>query len=123
MGNKTREQHSKVFNRTNELIDKNIKNVFSRKKGNLTFKDCLEIARKELLVDEPAINDYSLSSVYDIGYRRHEEKRHFDKPKVLSLQSKKFPSAKKFVKDINVEHWFGTAIKNVYNVKSDDLYI
>jgi len=119
MRNKTREQHSKVLNRANELID----NVFSRKKGTPTFKDCLETARNDLLENEPAVNIYSLSSVQDIGYRRHEKIRHENKPGILSLQNKKFPSAKKYIEDLNVVDWFCYGDKKVYNVKTDEISV
>lgn len=123
MCDKTREQHSFVLNRTIELIDKNIKNVFSRAKNSPTFKSCLKIAQDELLAKEPAINIYSLSSVSDIGYQRHEMKRHFDKDRRLSLQSKKFPKPKEYIMRLGVEDWFSYDEKSVYFIKSDDMFI
>lgn len=123
MFNKTREQHSRVVNRTNELIDTTIKNVFSRKKGNPTFTTCLEKARNELLDDEPAYSLYSLSSVYDIGYQRHEAIRHSNRPRKISLQSKKFQKPKEYIQEIGVEQWFSFSNKKVYAVNGNNLTI
>jgi len=121
---KTREQHSFVVNKTNELIHENIKNVFSRKKNQPTFKSCLEIARNELIKNEPSINVYSLSSLYDIGYQRGEIVRHSDKPRKLTLNKKKFPSSKQYLLNTGTDNWFAKDnYKNVYAVKSDDLFI
>ena len=123
MCNKVREQHSKIVTRTNQLIDKYIINTLARIKGAPTFKNCLKKAQDELLENEPVINIYSLSSVNDIGYRRHEAIRNYDKPRKLSLQNKKFPNAKTYVIDIGAESWFSYDSKHVYCVKSQDDYI
>ena len=87
MVNKTREQHSKVLNRTLKLT----------KNMNITTKEALEIARTEVFSNEPVINIYSMSSVHDVGYQKHEAIRHWDKPRVLSLQPKKFPTILKYL--------------------------
>ena len=118
MMNKTRKQHSFVVDRTNELISQHIPNTFSRV-NDMNFSKCLEIARSELLANEKAINVYSLSSVKDIGYQRGELKRHYDKPRVLSLQKKKFPSISEYIRMIGAEFVFDF---EEYNVKSDDFY-
>jgi DNA polymerase elongation subunit (family B) len=120
---KTRQQHSRIVDRTNELIEKNITNVFARRKGMPTFKSCLEQSRNELICEEPPISLYSLSSVYDIGYRRHEAIRHPDKPRKLSLQSKKFKKPKEYIDDLGVNSWFSYTTKNVYTVSGDDVLI
>jgi hypothetical protein len=78
MCNKIRQQHSKVLKRTNELIQEKIPNVFARN-NKYSFNDCLEQAREEVFKNEPVLNEYSYSSVKDIGYQRGEAKRHFDK--------------------------------------------
>ena len=121
MMDKVREQHIKVVNRTNELINTTIKNVFSRKKGDPTFESCLEESRKEFLNIEPSINIYSLSSVKDIGYIRHEEKRHSNRRRKISLSYKKyFPTFKKYIENIGVQHWFSVGMKKSYAVNQDD---
>jgi DNA polymerase elongation subunit (family B) len=120
MMDKTREQHSFVVERTNELISTLIPIPLSRAKANkMTFDKCLEIAQTELLEKEKPINIYSLSSVKDIGYQRGEAKRHSDKPRVLSLQKKKFPTFSEYLK--KTESDFAFDFRN-YNVKSDDIY-
>jgi len=119
MMNKTREQHSFVVERTNELISIHIPKTLARTSG-MNFGKCLEMSRSELLAKEKPINIYSLSSVKDIGYQRGEAKRHFDKPRVLSLQKKKFPSFSEFLKKSNAEFAFDF---HVYNVKTDDHYV
>jgi len=119
MKEKTRVQRIKILDRSNELININIKNVFSRKKGNTTFTDCLEIARNELLMTEPALYNISLSSTYDLTYDRHERLRHPDKPRKYSLHKKKFPDPVEYFKDINVLEWF----KNNYLIKTDEINI
>lgn len=118
MKEKTREQRIKILDRTNELIDKNIDNVFSRKKNNMKFSDCLDIARKELLKNEPALYPISLSSSYDLTYDRHERIKHPDKPRKYSLYKKKFPSPSTYFKDINVLEWFEN---KKHFIKSDDV--
>jgi hypothetical protein len=104
--NKTREQHAFVLNRTNELITANISNTLSRIKHGVKFQTCLNIARAELLAKEKPINIYSLSSLKDIGYQRHEAKRHADKPRVLSLQKKKFLTFSEYLKKTGAEFAF-----------------
>lgn len=117
----TREQHSKVLSRSIELINKHIgTNVFSRKKGNMTFDDCLQQARIELLENEPSINTYSLSSVQDISYQRGEAKRHADRPRRLSLQPKKFITPKQYATELGVLEWF---LPKSYAVKQDNITI
>ena len=121
MINKVREQHNKVVHRTNELINTTIKNVFSRNKGDPTFETCLEQSRKEFLNIEPSINIYSLSSVKDIGYIRHEEKRHSNRSRKISLSYKKyFPTFKKYIENIGVQHWFSVGMNKSYAVNQDD---
>lgn len=124
MQSKTREQHKQILDRTNKLIDETITNVFSHKQGQPTFASCLEIARNELLQQEPAINEYSLSSVKDINYQRGEAKRHADKPRKLSLQMKKFPKALSYIEQLGVTNWFTIDTKQKqYAVKTDDINI
>lgn len=106
MEDNTRRQHRFVVSRTNELIENNILNTLSRKKGQKTFLECLSIAQQELINNEPIINTYSLSSVSDIGYQRGEDKRHYDKPRRLSLQSKKFIKPKEYIDSLGVSSWF-----------------
>ncbi len=116
---KVRFQNEIVVKRTNYLIDTTIKNVFSRKSGNPTFKSCLEQAQNELLKNEPILHKYSLSSVKYIGYIRHEKIRHSDKQCKMSVIYKKdFPSPKEFIKKLGVEMWFSD-----YAVKTQDKYI
>lgn len=120
MMKKTREQHAFVLNRTNELISANISNTLSRFKNGMKFKTCLDVARAELLAIEKPINTYSLSSLKDIGYQRHEAKRHADKPRVLSLQKKKFPTFSEYLKKTGAEFAFDF---HIYNVKTDDNFM
>lgn len=120
MKEKTRIQRIKILDRSNELIDKNIGNVFSRKNGNMNFNDCLNIARKELIEQEPALYEISLSSNYDLTYDRHERKRHSDKARKYSLHKNKFPSPSEYFKDMNCIEWFEH--KN-YLIKTDDVNI
>ena len=119
MKEKTRIQRLKILDKSNELININVKNVFSRKKGNITFTHCLEIAREELLDKEPALYPISLSSTYDLTYDRHERIRHSDKNRKYSLHKKKFPSPIVYFKDINVLEWF----TQKYLIKTDDINI
>ena len=107
MCDETRRQHSVVLKRSIELIDKNIKNVFSRTKGQMTFAKCLKIAQDELLDNEPALNIYSLSSTNDIGYHRYEEKRHKDRDRKISLKYKKyFDTPIDYINKTNTNNWF-----------------
>lgn len=117
MEDNTRKQHSFVISRTNELIEKNIGNTLSRIKGSMTFSDCLSVAQKELLDNEPNISIYSLSSLYDIGYRRGEVKRHPGRTYRLSLQAKKFIKPKEYISSLGVSDWFN--IKG-YAISQDD---
>jgi DNA polymerase elongation subunit (family B) len=119
MKENTRKQRIEILDRSNELIEININNVFSRKKGQMTFKDCLEIARKEFLNKEPALYQISLSSNYDLTYDRHERIRHPDKPRKYSLHKKKFPGPIEYFKDINALEWF----TEDYLIKTDDTII
>jgi DNA polymerase elongation subunit (family B) len=107
---KTREQNKKVFQRTSDLFDS----------GGISISQALEIARNKCFNLEPPVNINSISSIKDIGYQRHEKKRHFDKPRVISLRYKKdFPTFTDYLKSTNTEDWFVSK----YAVKSDDLYI
>jgi hypothetical protein len=119
MKERTRLQRLKILDKSNELIDKHIENVFSRKKGDITFTDCLKISRNELLINEPALYNVSLSSTYDLTYDRHERIRHKEKNRKYSLHKKKFPSPTEYFKDINVLEWFS----DKYLVKTDDINI
>lgn len=117
MEDNTRKQHSFVISRTNELIEKNIGNTLSRIKGSMTFSDCLSVAQKELLDNEPNISIYSLSSLYDISYRRSEVKRHPGRTYRLSLQAKKFIKPKEYISSLGVSDWFNT---KGYAISQDD---
>jgi len=119
MKENTRNQRIRILDRTNELIYINIKDVFSHKKNQMAFNDCLEIARKELLQEEPALYKISLSSTFDLTYDRHERIRNSDKPRKYSLHKKKFPSPTEYFTYINVIEFFN---KN-YVIKTDDTNI
>jgi DNA polymerase elongation subunit (family B) len=107
MCRKTREQHNKVLDRTNELFNS----------VKYTTRVALEIARKEVFKNEPIINFYSELSVKDIGYQRHEQIRHSDKDRKLSLQPKHFPTFQKFLQQTNTLAWFD---KKSYSVIRDN---
>jgi hypothetical protein len=49
MKEKTRIQRIKILDRSNELIDKNIGNVFSRKNGNMNFNECVHVKKREFV--------------------------------------------------------------------------
>jgi len=116
-----RKQHMEVFERTNELIDIHIKNVFSRKKGQITFTDCLNIAKNELTKKEIVINSNSLPSIKDIGYRRHENIRHSDKTRKMSIRYRQHvPSEIEYIKELGCFDWF---TDNKYIVETDSIYI
>ena len=102
MKNKTRSQRIKILDIANNLIDVNITNVFSRKKDSIKFIDCLDIARDNLLKNEPTLYEVSFSSSNDLTYDRHERIRHPDKLRKYSLHKKKFPSPIEYFKDINL---------------------
>jgi DNA polymerase elongation subunit (family B) len=120
MGERTRNQYHWVLNRTNELIKEHMPSNYkggARKKGEHTYASLLEIARLELLNNEPAVSEYSMASVEHISYQKYEAVRHKDRKRKLSLQSKLFPKAKDYVKDIGAEHWFAYTSKRVYAVE------
>lgn len=112
MCNKVREQHNKIF--------KNTLNIIQTKK--CITREALEISRKELLEQEPFLHDIVKSSVVDIGYRKHEEIRHADKPKKMSLSPKKFIQPLQYLKETNTINWFNTDGNKTYGVDSDDIY-
>ena len=120
MKNKTRSQRIKILDIANNLIDVNITNVFSRKKDSIKFIDCLDIARDNLLKNEPTLYEVSFSSSNDLTYDRHERIRHPDKLRKYSLHKKKFPSPIEYFKDINVLEWFEF---KKYLIKTDDINI
>ncbi|MBS0628000.1 MAG: hypothetical protein JSS09_07300, partial [Verrucomicrobia bacterium] len=104
----TRQQHADVLKQTLE-----------RSKTS-TVPKALEESRKNVFLEQPVINEYSLSSVRDVYYQRHEQIRHADKPRKLSLQPKKFPSLKSYLIETNTLHWFG---RKTYSVGPLDTHI
>lgn len=113
MQNITRNQHSKVVNKTIELFEKTRESV----------KKCLEKARISVFQEDFPISPCSLSSVYDIGYRKHEKIRHADKPQKLSLSAKKFQTFYDFLVDTKTVDWFNTEGTKKYVINQDELYI
>jgi len=112
MQQKTREQHKKVINFVFDIP------------VNRNTRERLNLAREEVFKNEPPINIYSLSSISDIHYQRYETVRHADRPRQLSLQKKKFPTAVDYVKETQTEKWFKIdGHKKVYAVSSDDVSI
>jgi DNA polymerase elongation subunit (family B) len=114
MCEKTRQQHSKVVDDTLELLELN---------SNLSTRDILNIVREDVFKNEPIINIYSMSSVSDISYQKHEAIRHADKPRVLSLQPKKFPTLNNYLSDTNTTDFFSTHKEKKYAVDRDSLSI
>lgn len=120
--NNIRRQNEFVIQTTNKIIENNIKNTLSRKKGSLKFKDCLEMARSELIEKEPILHEFSLSSLKDLGYSRGEIKRHFDKPRKKSLYNK--INFKDYISEIGAVDWFWfNNLSKSYAVGQDDTFI
>lgn len=120
--NNIRRQNEFVIDKTNKIIENNIKNTLSRKKGTLKFIECLEIARNELIELEPILHSFSLSSLKDLGYSRGELKRHFDKPRKKSLYKK--INFKEYIEEIGGLNWFSyDNLKNTYAVNQEQEYI
>jgi DNA polymerase elongation subunit (family B) len=113
MKEKTREQHSRVFSKTLKIVEEE----------KITTRKSLEKARDIVFRNEPVINEYSLSSVRDIGYQKHESIRHAHRPRKLSLQKKKFPSAFDYMKETGTVDWFNIGNGKSYSVKREDSYI
>lgn len=113
MCEKTREQHSNVFKLTEKFV------IEDKSKT----KDALEKARMLVFNESPAISDCALSSVKDVLYRRHEEIRHADKPKKLSLSSKKFIQPKQYLEETKTMNWFNIGNGKKYTVSGDDINI
>lgn len=107
MQEKTRQQHSRVLKMTISLL------------SEMTTKEALEKAREEVFKDEPVINEYSLSSVSDIHYQKHEAIRHADKARRLSLQKKKFPTTLEYITETNTTDWFTMAKQKRYAISRD----
>jgi DNA polymerase elongation subunit (family B) len=108
MGNKTREQHTKVFNLALELM-------IAEK---LTIRKALEKARREIFESEPPINIISMSSVSYINHRKNDVRRR------LSLGPRsQFPSALDYLNDTRTISWFYTSGKKTYSVGRDDNFL
>ena len=115
MCDRIRSQHDRVNDLANRLIEQKIGNVFARKGGS-TFASCLDEARENLVKDEPALTEWSLSSTKDLGYERGESKRHANKPRKRSLG--KIVKPADFIRGLGVMSWFET-----YPVGREDLII
>ena len=114
--NRIRDQHQFTIDYTNVLIDENIPNTLARN-SRMTFADCLNHSRDELVKIEPVIHAYALSSTKDIGYYRGELKRHSHKPMKRSL-NRHVLNFKQYIECLGVQSWF--SYKGVYAVGQDD---
>ena len=108
MLNKVREQHSKVFYRTLELMEQR----------KLTTKSALDISRTQIFENEPVINKCSLSSpenVRDVKCRRKQNDGIIPK-----MRSEKILTPLDFLTETQTLHWFG---RGNYASERDDFSI
>lgn len=116
MSLKVRDQFNFVINTTNDFIKEKIgDNTLARKKGQVTFKDCLDLARKELTKNEIPLNNLVLASVNNINYFRGEIQK--GKTRRISLRYRKgFINETRFLEETDTKKWFN---KREYIIKND----
>jgi len=115
-----RRQHELVVKRAAELYDADKGYNY----GGKSTRQTLEIAQQELLANEPAYNErYSLATVSNVGYWKHEKKHRKPSGRRLSLQKRYFPDAVQYAEMIGALKWFNTGEGKVYCVDRESVNI
>jgi DNA-directed RNA polymerase beta subunit/intein/homing endonuclease len=114
-------QHDWVIERTNEIYESGVARQRTNKKS---IPVALEMARKELIANEPVINEhYSLSNVTDIHNRRN--KGTMSSKGLKRFEYKQMMNVEQFFEKANSLHWFQREdqSKMDYIVKRDSMVV
>lgn len=103
MRNEVVRQHNWIVDRVDKLIDFK-KNKLEHPEKKLPTTSAIKKALEELKLMEPLIHEYAIPSIHDIT-------DHLIKGTSFGkFNSKSFPSAEEFLKEIGALHWFTTPV-------------